>query len=986
MHEQLYYHSNMNIIQKGCEPPRAYFIPFSSRAEAVENNRETSKYFCLLNGEWDFCYFESVSDIVSLSGVFNEKINVPSCWQNTLKYDKPLYLNVSYPFTVNPPFVTGKNPCAIYRREFDVSRETLEKKEVFLNFEGVCSCFYLWINGEYLAYSQGSHMTTEINITQKLEEGKNEIKVLVLKFCDGSYLEDQDMFRLSGIFRDVYLLYRDKNCIKDIKITYSLNSDFTKADVTLDIKGSEEVQKNILLYSYNGDTLIYSTLSTENSLSFSVVDPKLWSAEIPNLYTLLIECGNEVIAQRIGFWSIEIKDEVLYFNTEKIKIKGVNHHENNPFTGYYLSYQAMREDLYIMKCHNINAVRTSHYPPAPQFLELCSELGLYVIDEADLETHGFSFSHGDPSFLSKRQEWENAFIDRAVRMYERDKNHTCILMWSLGNESGFGENHREMANILRKLETKSDGKRQRLIHYEGDNIYFNKDNHESDVGSAMYLPYNEFDKVLRDKDYLKPFILCEYSHAMGNSCGDINEYMDWFYSDDRLLGGCVWEFADHSIAEKSEDNKIKLLYGGDFDEGLNDGNFCIDGLVTPLRTPKTSLLAVKQAYKPFEIIKNEDTYSIKNRNLFAPLDISLKWVLKCNGEKIKSGKETVIIKPSSFINIIIPSEQVNGETILSISVLNNIKTPWAEIGHELGKTEFILSSEQAKQEHKLSDKKIRFEENIRYFRITANKIVYIFDKDFGSLRCIRIGKEDVVSSLFEMCASRAPIDNDRNIVAKWEEYGLFDAQQQCEFCDYEKNDESVIIKARLMLGGRGKAPILFANVFYKFNNSGIINIKYDVNVSNHIEWLPRFGITFEMPKEYEKARYYGYGPEETYIDKHDYCFLGIYEKQLNKKPLYVKPQQSNDVYGTRWTSIIDRRGHGIKIYSDSPFSFRASRYSQKQLSSKRHRYELQEEENVFVNIDYKMSGTGSASCGPELLEKYRLTEKEFSFEFNISIE
>lgn len=988
MHEQLCYHSDLNILQKGCEPSRSYYIPFSSREEALENNRVKSEYFKLLNGEWDFCFFESISDIMEFPSSFEDTITVPSCWQNTLKYDKPVYLNVNYPFPVDPPFLPKENPCGLYRKEFDVSRETLEQKEVYLNFEGVCSCFYLWVNEKFCAYSQGSHMSAEVNITSFLKAGKNEIRVLVVKFCIGSYLEDQDMFRLSGIFRDVYLLYRDKIHIKDIDISYSFSPGFSSVEVKLILHGAESFQKNISVYSDKGETIVYSTLSSESEISFALMNPRFWSAEDPYLYTFVIECGKEVISQRIGFWDTQIKDGVLFFNGEKIKITGVNHHDSNPFTGYYLSEEDIRKDIFIMKRHNVNAVRTSHYPPSPMFLEMCDEFGIYVIDEADIETHGFLVSHGNMSFLSEQPEWAHAFVDRAARLYERDKNHPCVLMWSLGNESGFGENHRRMAEYLRYRDTGKNGKRRRLIHYEGDNPFFNKNRREADVGSAMYSGYSQLDEILDGQQYLKPFFLCEYSHAMGNSCGDINEYVDKFYTDDRFLGGCVWEFSDHAVAEKDENGNVRFLYGGDFGEKQHDGNFCVDGLVSPLREPKSSFLAVKQAYRPFDIIQEENKFLLKNRKLFMPLDITLCWILKNNGQEMGKGKEKLFVAPKESVYFDLPVRSFAGETVLSISVIDNKSAPWAKEGHEIGKSEFILSrcilKEEAEETHEKA-KRFRFEENNRYMRITANKTVFIFDCDSGSLRCIRTGKADIVSSPFELNAARASIDNDRNIFTKWESWGLFDASQQCRECTYEKNENNIIIKASLSLGGPGKKPFMTVGVVYKFLPTGSVRIKYSAKIASFVEWLPRFGVSFTMPGKYEKIRFYGYGPEETYIDKNKYAFLGVYEKKTDTRPDYLKPQQSGDIFGVRWAEILDKKGHGLKIASKTPFSFRASKFSEKQLMCKKHCEELEEEEETFVSLDYKMSGTGSASCGPELQEKFRLCEKEFDFSFDVYV-
>ena len=571
------YHKDLSCLHVNCEEPRSYYIPYDSLQKAIEGERNSSGYFTLLCGEWDFRYYRSFEDIGDdfLSTPFEEKIAVPSCWQTYIgrDYDPPLYSNLRYPFPVDPPYLPAENPCGHYSRSIDIDKK--ERKKYYINFEGVSSCFYLFINGSFAAYSQVSHCTSEIDITDCIQSGENRIDVLVVKWCDGSYLEDQDMFRLSGIFRDVYILEREENAPGDIRIKYSLSGSYDRAEITVECDGFDRA----VLCSPDGSRKEF------DSKSAVIENPLLWCSEEPNLYRLIVIKGNEFIPFNVGFRDIRFEGNVAYFNSRPIKLYGVNRHDCDPKTGYCVTEEQMKRDIFLIKRANCNTVRTSHYPNSPLFIEMCNRYGLMIVNEADIETHGMGFEYKDTwdwmrwSKLSTDDEWEESYVDRAKRLYERDKNSPCVIMWSLGNESGCGKNHRAMRQYIKSRDESA------IIHYENSHLEFKAvpegENFSdiSDVESRMYAPLDYTEKYAKDPDSKKPFFFCEFACSM--TTGDIHAHADLFRKYPAVWGGCFWEFADHAI----DIGGGKFRYGGDFGDWPNDGICCIDGAVFPDRTP-----------------------------------------------------------------------------------------------------------------------------------------------------------------------------------------------------------------------------------------------------------------------------------------------------------------------------------------------------------------------------------------------------------------
>ena len=988
MLQKLDYHKSLDVLHKGCEEPRAYFVPFADETGALKGRRDESPFMQNLCGTWNFKFYPSPTLIPDFTqddfSTDWDELTVPMNWQMALGrgYDVPNYTNVNYPFPCDPPHVPDENPCGLYQRHFFV-RPGMEDKKVFINFEGVDSCFYLYVNNNFVAYSQVSHMTSEIDITAYLRTGANDLKVLVFKWCDGSYLEDQDMWRMSGIFREVYLLYRSDNRITDYFVHTDLSDDFTTATVTTDLtaKGSEEPKWKF--YSPEGDLIAEGT-GTPN---VTVTSPKLWSDETPTLYKLVLICGDEVICQPVGIRKITVKDRVIYVNGQKIKMRGVNRHDSHPELGHATPEDHMIRDLMIMKRHNVNAIRTSHYPNDPRFTALCDYYGFYVVDEADLECHGM-WAYGDGSFLSKDPAWRDAYVDRAKRMMERDKNHPSIIFWSLGNESGYGENHREMSRYIKSRDT------SRLVHYEGCNATWKGYDQEVDyldVESRMYPTPDYCKKYCEDEGYKLPFFLCEYSHAMGNGPGDLKEYWDVIWSHDNFVGGCVWEFIDHSVAI-SVDSEKGYTYGGDFDDYPNDGNFCVDGLVYPDRTPHTGLLELKAVVAPIAIEATDDParYIVKNRRFFTDLsDWEVHYTVKANDDVLKQGKIALTAAPQTTeeFTIDLPAKLIGFATV-NFSVVQKYTTPWAGAGYEVTHVQHRLPSEALSTDLTLPKNAIRVMCSGYLTAIAAGDTMYSFDMHRGWLISIMDAGKEFLDEPMKPTVWRAPTDNDRNIRWRWQDYAFNRADTRCvEAKVTEQTDDYAIVRTVLSLGGYTRMPILKATIEYKITSDGVLTITHDVKVNAYEEkfpFLPRYGMKFVLTEGMEKLSYYGYGPHESYWDKHRSCYRDHFKTTVTDNfEHYVRPQENSAHYDTEWCMVTDLCGQGLFVTADNSFTFNAQHYSTETLDKTRHDYELTPDARTFFAVDYKQSGVGSNSCGPSLAPEYRLSEREFGYTVKI---
>lgn len=848
----------------GVEKPRSYYIPFSIEDKFIFKNRiidrSASSRFILLDGVWQIKEHKNV-DGVDINEKLTQTIPVPSCVQ-LHGYDHIQYINCRYPFPARPPYVPQENPAYHYRKKFTI-KDLSER--YYLNFEGVDSCFYVYVNGKKIGFSQISHATSEFDITDCLVKGVNLLDVVVLKWCASSYLECQDKFRFTGIFRSVYLLKRPQKHITNFKIQTKIDGN----DGIIEIYNYSEIPFDI---SFNR---LKKTVEPNHNVSIQVKNAKFWTAETPHLYNITLLTDDEKIPQKVGIRTSEIVDGIYKINGKHIKLKGVNRHESNPKTGATVTVEDTVRDLKLMKWANVNAIRTSHYPDIPEFYELCDAYGFYVMDEADLETHGAVTSAGGWD-LDVWEEYANndlftdGITDREITLYERDKNHACVVIWSLGNESSFGKAFYPGIEYIKSKDS-------RPIHYEGiwnitdkDKYYTNK----LDMASRMYAPLSYFDEFLLDKRETRPYVLCEYLHSMGNSCGDLQDYWDKINSNDRFIGAFVWEWCDHAIQTEKG-----FLYGGDFGETEHDSNFCVDGLISPDRRVKSNLLELQAVY----------------------------------GDKPRC------------------DELPMGKALMSVSA----------------------------------------DKDMKYCINTQGQLCSINDV--------------TLKQPFALHIERAFIDNDmllfhasadvRQIKDNWSFY------EDCKQVAYSIEEKDGQVK---VIGGIEKncmRPMVNFEIEYTFFENGV-DIEISYKTAKYVTYLPRIGFEFAIDKKYQAIEYTGYGPYESYADKHRASDYGTYRSTAKKEYYpWIKPQETGSHYGTTQLKLAN----GMQIVAEKPFSFSVLPYSTKQIKTAKHDFELPKSDAVYINLDLAMSGIGTFSCGPELAEEYR-APKEGKNKFRISFQ
>ncbi|MCR4953648.1 MAG: DUF4981 domain-containing protein [Treponema sp.] len=1175
------YHENPETFHINALENHAYFIPFADGENPFEA-RENSSRFELLNGEWDFKYYKSVLDLEEdfTKVQADRKIKVPSNWQLEFFGDKeidvPQYTNVCYPITYNPPFVSDENPCGVYTRYYDykankqnaqansAAAHTPDRK--ILCFEGVDSCFYLYINDEFVGFSEVSHHTSEFDITDFLHEGKNKITVAVLKWSFGTYLEDQDKIRLSGIFRDVYILSRPQKRITNYRVKTICDGE--KSGIELMVEGSESFTANVKLESPDGEIIFEGAIAAACELPdfkscalrgrgsekprsgleqgegfplpilIPVKNPLLWSAETPFLYKLTLKTEDEIIGEEVGFRKISAENGIVKINGQKIKFRGVNRHDSYPDTGYYASEAQIKHDFDLMKQHNVNAIRTSHYPNAPFFYKLCDRYGFYVIDEADLEMHGsvnvnnhFGWDWSDYSGIALAagsKLFKDAILDREQLLVTRDINRPSVIFWSMGNESGLGENFVEAAKWIKAFDD------TRLLHYESVHKQDQTSDEIFDVVSRMYPDPTGWQSNINNKDEKRPYIMCEYCHAMGNGPGDLEDYHKAFWSDDRFCGGFIWEWCDHSISlGKSADGKEKYGYGGDWGERHNDGNFCCDGLVYPDRTPHTGLKEAKQVYRPVRVSKWKNC-GVDTTNC----DKSGKKVSEnCGADSTKGGNsnlEALDFKSYKFWNLMAFANlkdkldfyyeiSKDGEVIFTSDVQTADVEPLARtkvelkdfpeaIKKEIEENEKVASTKSAQtsdpaENEKLDSTKcvqtsapaeyfIRFvftqkndelwckkdfevcfdqlklgaeaptdevtiikngswkpdviannipqpgkrdekgiqknareeiaqmvewykdcivdensttgesanasplaEQNVpsplatrtAVHKITANGIEYTFDCRTGLISSIKKGGKDILQKPLKMNFMRAPTDNDSQR-GEWFNNHLHDYETKIYKITVEEGETSednrhtgagaentsesfaARITVRQSFGWSVNQPFAYGTIIYTIQNDGSLAIDFDLHTSSKVTFLPRIGIRLFVDKSFDTAEYFGFGPNESYIDKHQLDYVGKFTQKISEMHEdYIRPQENSSHYDCRLVKIVSPDCTLKFTGTNKKISFNASEYTQEELFTKRHNWELEKCENNVICIDWKMAGVGSNSCGPALAQKYRIS-------------
>ena len=994
------YYEDLETLHVGTLSPHAYFIPFSSEEEACTLPREESDRFLCLNGEWKFGYFPNPLAVPSFTGPdFDDSgfdtIPVPSVWQ-TQGYDHHQYTNVAYPFPFDPPYVPSENPCGAYRRNFTLSN--IQGKSYTLTFEGVDSCLYVWVNGEFVGYSQVSHSTSDFDVTPYVKEGENTLAVLVLKWCDGSYAEDQDKLRMSGIFRDVYLLARDWDHIRDLVVRTPLSAGYTQGEVqvTLAFTG-DKLPVSYTLFSPDGAPIAQGE-TEEGALSIPVEHPLLWNAETPYLYTLVLRCGKEVIAQKVGLREIAIQNGVVYLNGQNIKFKGVNRHDSDPVTGYAISREQMMQDLTLMKQHNVNAIRTSHYPNSPLFTEYCDQLGFYVIGESDIEIHGVCTLYGANyegiyGMLAHDPSFEKTILDRVQRNVHRDKNHASVVIWSLGNEAGFGQNFQKAGRWVKEYDP------TRLTHYEGDAHpwpEFDGDRSMIDLHSRMYASTQYVDNYFASGNNPKPFIQCEFTHAMGNGPGDLEDYYQQIYRYDGFCGGFVWEWCDHAIyMGKTVEGKKIYYYGGDFGEYPHDGNFCMDGLVYPDRTPHTGLYELGQVARPVRAkMVGENQFVFRNTLDFVNTgDLAeIRYVVQVNGEPVKSGSLGALsIAPHGETSVTLPvSLPGQGLVTVKFDYVQTVDRPLTKAGHLLGFDQFVLREDALPLPCvKPGTAPVELEETQREILVKGGQFRYVFDKFTALPREMVYGGVNILEAPAQFSVWRAPTDNDRNIRVEWEKAGYRYTTPRVYSCTGALEGDNAVITASLSLGALVVQRILTIQAQYTVSPDGKVACRFEAVRSlddrlPKMPFLPRFGLCLTLPEKMDQVEYFGFGPYESYVDKRRASYLGKFSTtagQMHED--YLKPQENGSHYGCRYACVWGN-GCTLTAYSPHPISFQASPYTAEELTAKVHNFELEKSGHTIVHLDYQQSGIGSNSCGPALAEQYRFQEDSFTYELTLA--
>ena len=1001
------YYEDLSVLHENTMPARAYFIPASKRMDNLVEHREESDRMQLLNGTWKFQYFNSIYDVQE---PFFEKdydtenfdeIQVPSVWQMA-GYDTHQYTNIRYPFPFDPPYVPQDIPCGTYAHTFVYHKDENAPK-AFLNFEGVDSCFYVWINGSYVGYSQVSHMTSEFDITDLLRDGENSIAVLVMKWCDGSYLEDQDKFRMSGIFRDVYILKRPKQAISDYHIKTRIEDMLAKVEI--EMKFYSPLNVKISIEDRNGAVVALGSIAEEGTAVLEIASPELWNTENPYLYKLILETENEVIVDHIALRKIEIKDQIIYLNGQKIKFRGVNRHDSDPVTGFTINPEQITTDLTLMKQHNFNAIRSSHYPNAPFFYEMCDKYGFMVIDEADIEAHGpfMIYRKEDTDYnrfkrwnekIADDPVWEEAIVDRVKLMVERDKNRFCIVMWSMGNESAYG------CNFEKALEWTKNFDPDRITQYESaryrnyDETY---DYSNLDVYSRMYPALSEIQEYL-DKDGSKPFLLVEYCHSMGNGPGDFEDYFQMIQDNDKMCGGFVWEWCDHAIAHGTAENgKTIYAYGGDHGEEIHDGNFCMDGLVYPDRTVHTGLLEYKNVYRPARVISyNKESGELVLHN-YMDFD-DLKDYVKISYELTQDG----LVISKGMLPEFSVAPHGEGKTNLKINVPENGKCylkliyhlkkelPLLDEDHILGFDEIEVSKEDTKCKlaekwipKTVVDSELQVNENDTQIHIKGREFAYTIDKRTALFTEMKFAGREYLNHPMELNIWRAPTDNDMYIKSEWKKAHYDKAYTRAYTTEVVQGKHGVKITSHASVVAETVQKILDVTITWKIEAAGKIDADIAVTKDDEFPDLPRFGVRMFLDKKLSAVRYFGMGPQESYCDKHQAASHGLYRADVGDlHEDYIRPQENGSHYDCEYVEINNSR-YGIVASAEKAFSFNASYYTQEELEKKTHNYELIESDSVVFCVDYALNGIGSNSCGPVVLEQYRFDDVLFRFQFTL---
>ncbi|WP_305767134.1 glycoside hydrolase family 2 TIM barrel-domain containing protein [Candidatus Epulonipiscium viviparus] len=983
------YYENLDILHVNTTPHRAYYIP--------RNKQQLPRCQYLNSLDWQFKFYNNPYEVDEsfAQGVLEncDLIPVPSSL-NMLGYDKHLYANVKGPIPFIPPYVPDENPTGAYVKSFELTSEQVKLRN-FLNFEGVDSAFYVWINGEFVGYSQVAHATSEFEITKYVHAGGNVLAVLVLKYSDGTFLEDQDKFRMFGIFRDVYIVQRPQEHIRDFTVRQNVAQSMKQVDVNIEIEWDGKPQNLIVEVSYKNE-VVYEG----NDTAFKIKNPKLWNAEEPNLYTLKLIGDNEIIQIEIGFKKVEIKNAVLYINGKTVKIKGTNRHDSSAYTGAAISRDQLLADLKTMKENNINAIRTSHYPNSPWAYEMYSKYGFYVMAEADIETHNTCEIYGGGHLYNSKIElvddytfgmlchdprFYEALLDRIKACVIREKNSPCVFMYSLGNESGFGPNLEKCAQWIKNFDPTA------LIHYESSvyqKVGYNNNLTNIDVYSRMYISPDDV-RAYCEKDVVaKPIVLCEYSHAMGNSNGDLERYYQTMLEFDTYMGGFIWEWNDHAIYMGKEANgKDKYFYGGDFKDFPNAGNFCLDGLLHPDRKPKTNLLEFKNVHRPIRAKLQDHKIWLTNQQDFVNVKDYYTIVVTQyidNAEVKTQTYDSFDLKPHEQKELLFEfTEHKAVDNYLIISYYTKTATNLIPFNYNVGFDQIILNKVETKIAKALGGRKVTVTETDTKFIVENDTFIANFDK----LKCTleKFTKDNVtyLAKPLDYNIFRAATDNDRKIIAEWKKAGYNRTVIKMLDSSYEEVKNKTMIKFKFLITAVFLQAIMEVETEYTITNKGDIQVSIHAKKDPVFPELPRFGVRLFLDKSFQDIQYKAYGPYESYIDKHNYCIYSEYkDKVADMYEDYIVPQEHGSRYGATYLKLSNGT-HQVEVTSKD-FCFNVSNFTQEQLFQTSHNFKLKEEDFVTMCIDYKNAGIGSSSCGQaKLYEPYAITDTDITFKFEL---
>lgn len=984
-----WYHEDPAVQHVGMLVAGNEFVPFATDEDPFQY-REASSRMILLNGDWQFRGYESLTDVEEnwWETETDRDMPVPGNWEMN-GFGKPAYVNICYPFPYDPPFVPDHNPAGIYRKKLKIHME--DQQRWHLCFEGVDSCFYLCVNGRFVGYSQQAHNTSRFDITGFLREGENEIALLVLKWCDGSYLEDQDKWRMSGIIRDVYLLKRPEQYLR----SYEVKTDYAGDEGEIRVQWDCPIPVDITLEDADGKAIARVTDCTSDCC-LNIPGVHLWNAEKPYLYRLILRAGDESVGEKVGIRKAEIRDGVFLLNGQPVKLRGVNRHESDPVTGACISREQAIRDLVLMKQFNINAIRTSHYPPAPEFIRLCDEFGFYVIEEADNEAHGSveasltvddNWDYSGIALLANRPDYEYAITDRIQQMVERDINRPSVIFWSMGNESGYSL---AFEHALRWVKQRDPS---RLTHYQS--IHLLKDapipNQTSDVldvYSTMYPQVSSIDDYLKNPLETRPYFMCEYAHAMGNGPAGLEAYWSRIVREPRLLGGCVWEWCDHGIRIGEEENGRPIYrYGGDFDELINDGNFCIDGLVFPDRTPHRGLREVAQAYRTIRVCRQKEGFLLRKLDGFTPAEeeLTCEYVLKAPGmeETVRpvalhlpaGGEQTVLIDD-------IPADPRPGTSVRFVFRRKN-DTCWCKAGDVAFFEQILLRQPECPEmmPQMATTLPIQVTEGKKEFLISGEGFTYAVSKETGLPIRMEYRQADLLTAPMEWNVWRAPNDNDGIYRQKWDRFHFRQLTPKIYDIRVEQDAEAVHILSVNSLGWLVHIPLIRQETDVAIFADGTVKIRTDAKVQKDRPPLPRFGLRVRLLEDFDTLSYCGYGPWESYSDKTEATWWDSFTEKIDEyREDHIRPQETGAHCGCTECTVAGT-GRRLRVTAAEPFTVSLSAYAQEDVAAVRHRDELRPVKEHILCLDYAQNGIGTASCGPAPAPEFLLTQSRIQCEF-----